>query len=274
VRKKSVVVLARRSDSGFERGTGVEPSLADDEIHVWQVDLRAGNVISSGLLEVLSSEETVRAERFHFSRDREAYSICRRALRRILGAYLGARPDKLKFSCGPHGKPQLKEDCSGMPLQFNVSHSRGVGLVAVARVMTVGIDVEYVRPIPDAESIAVAHFSLKEREDLSRLPVSQLDEGFISCWTRKEAYVKALGGGLSVPLNTFCVATQPGAVVDCHGEIENSMEKNPWKVINLRFEEVGSSEIYIGALVAPGPRWHATVRKWQPPRHLLPVSSG
>jgi 4'-phosphopantetheinyl transferase len=245
------------------------PQPADGEIHVWNVDLRGYNRISSELFAFLSEEEQARVERFHFLHDRETYSICRGALRHILGMYLGVKPEEVKFSQDANGKPQLGELFSTVALQFNVSHSKGLGLIAVARGMNVGVDIEWVRPIPGAEGIAQAHFSTKERDCLARLSDSQFTEGFISCWTRKEAYIKALGGGLSIPLNGFCVATQAGEVVECHGTGGSSKLTRIWKVMDLRFEEVGSREVYLGALVGAGSKWHATVRKWQPPSHLL-----
>lgn len=248
-------------------------SISKDEIYVWHVNLRNQAAISSELFDFLSSEEQARAERFRFPRDREAYSICRGALRHILGTYLGARAEEVKFSCGTHGKPQLDESCAGMALQFNVSHSQSVGLIAVARGITVGIDVECVRPIPDAESIAYSHFSLKEREDLSRLPISKAAEGFFSCWTRKEAFVKAQGVGLSIPLNSFCVSRRPGELVELLDESGNTKESLPWKVLDIRVDDIGASETYVGALVGQGTGWRARVRKWQFPRQLLPAST-
>lgn len=241
------------------------PSLTDNEIHIWHLDLRELSCLSAGMFNRLSAEEKLRAVRFCFFRDREMYSISRGALRHILGTYLGARPEAVKFSLGPHGKPQLDEHFSGMAIQFNVSHSRSVALIAVARGMAVGIDVECVRPLCDAGSIAQSHFSAKEREDLSRLPVSKMTEGFFSCWTRKEAFVKALGGGLSIPLNSFCVSTRSGEGVELLDENGNSKETIPWKVMDLRFEEDGTNDTYVGALVGPGTNWHASVRNWQPP---------
>ena len=245
---------------------------ADGEIHVWHIDLRDHNHISRELFAYLSNEEQARVERFYFIRDREAYSICRGALRQILGMYLDVKPEEVKFSLGHQGKPQLDETFSRVALKFNVSHSKDVGLIAVARAMNVGVDIEYIRPIPDVESIAKVYFTSKERDCLSRLPDSQLVEGFIIYWTRKEAYIKAQGSGLSIPLNSFCVSTQSGVIVECHDQKGRSKKTFPWKVIDLRFEEVGSRETYLGALVGAGQRWHAIVRKWQPDRHLLPVS--
>jgi len=140
--------------------------------------------------------------------------------------------------------------------------------------MAVGVDIECVRPIPDAGSIAEAHFSSKEREDLSRLPDAKRADGFFSCWTRKEAFVKAQGGGLSITLNSFSVSTQSGRGVELLDQSGSIKETLPWKVMALRFEETGSREIYVGAVVGAGPRWHATVRKWQPLGQLLPASFG
>jgi 4'-phosphopantetheinyl transferase len=244
------------------------PLLADDEIHVWYIDLHDKRAISSELFEFLSPEERARVDRFHLPRDKDEYVVCKGALRQILGMHLGVRPEEVQFACGSHGKPQLAWPCTGMALQFNVSHSQGLGLIAVARGMVVGADIERVRPFPVAESTARTHFSAKERGEISRLPDAKRHEGFFSCWTRKEAFVKAQGGGLSIPLNSFCVSARSGEAVESSDEGGDSKAILPWRVMDLRFEEAGADESYIGALVGPNLGWRASVRKWQLPRPL------
>lgn len=166
------------------------PRLAAGEVHLWRVGLGAGADVA-----VLSEDERVRAARFRFDCDRARYVAARVALRTILGAYLGKPPAQLGFIYGPAGKPGLDGD--GAWLRFNVAHSADLALIAVRRGGAVGVDVERVRPIPDALSIAERYFGTAAREALGRLPVVERDREFFRSWTRFEAALKASGAGLA-----------------------------------------------------------------------------
>ena len=170
---------------------------SEDEVHLWVVYLRLG-ADDCGLLIPC---ERARADRFHFRRDRDLFIAGRAQLRRILGAYLRQSPEALRFTYGESGKPAL----SG-PLAFNLSHSGGFAALAVAR-FQLGVDIECVRPIEEA--VAERFFAADEVMRLRGLPQEQQTEAFFACWTRKEAYVKALGDGLLLSLDSFSVALEP-----------------------------------------------------------------
>jgi 4'-phosphopantetheinyl transferase len=151
---------------------------------------------------LLSADERHRAGRFAFARERRRYIVARARLRQFLGERLGAAPESLQFVYKPHGKPALEHRPGQRDLRFNVSHCGGVAAYAFAEGREVGVDVEREREIEDAEAIAERCFSPAERDACRVL-------GFLYCWTRKEAFVKALGSGLSSPLPELDVSGAP-----------------------------------------------------------------
>lgn len=181
------------------------------EAHLWRAELSLGadDARASG---VLSSDEWARAERFRFASDRRRFLAARLLLRQGLGRYLGVEPGSLVFAYGPHGKPSLAENCG---LKFNLSHCEDAALLAVAADVEVGVDIERLRAFDDAERLAAQFFAEGERSAFLAAPPEKRDAGFLRIWTRKEAYVKALGEGLSLPLRDFDAlngaATHPGA---------------------------------------------------------------
>jgi 4'-phosphopantetheinyl transferase len=170
--------------------------LPHDEIHVWCASLDQAPSLVAELVQTFSADERLRAERYHFSRDRQSFIISRGLLRMILGGYLDSEPGRLQFCSGPYGKLALAETSNSYILQFNMSHSHELALFAFARDREVGVDVEYIRPIPEAEQIAERYFSEEERESLHSLPPDRMHEQFFIYWTRLEAYLKASGDGL------------------------------------------------------------------------------
>ncbi|HTC62302.1 MAG TPA: 4'-phosphopantetheinyl transferase superfamily protein, partial [Candidatus Saccharimonadales bacterium] len=158
---------------------------------------------------VLSSEEKVRADQFHFAKDRNRYVIARGLLRELLGAYLQQPPKSLEFSYAQHGKPLLSGANSTSGLNFNLSHSGDMVAYAIARERNLGIDVEQMRPDLAGDDIAERYFSAREVSDLRTLPPEKKVEGFFNCWTRKEAYLKATGMGLHIALDSFAVNLLP-----------------------------------------------------------------
>lgn len=181
-----------------------------DEIHVWHAAVdREEN--SLGRLEAtLSPDEKARADRFHFANDRNRFVAARGLLRELLGTYLQQSPADLEFSYAKYGKPSLSGGNISSGLCFNVSHSAGMVVYAFARERNLGIDVEHVRPEFGGEDIAKRYFSAREMTDLRTLPSDARAEGFFHCWTRKEAYLKATGMGLQIPLDSFAVSVLPG----------------------------------------------------------------
>jgi 4'-phosphopantetheinyl transferase len=179
-----------------------------DEVHVWRIALEPPSTGIEPFLHVLSPDERVRADRFHLARDRGRFIVGRGALRTLLGRYLGTEPARLGFRYGPQGKPALSE---GASLQFNLTHSQGLALLAVAEGREVGIDLEQVRPMADAERIISRFFSPRECADFLALPEPERLPAFFRGWTRKEAYIKARGLGFSMPLDQFDVTLAPDA---------------------------------------------------------------
>jgi 4'-phosphopantetheinyl transferase len=181
--------------------------LADDEVHVWQVDLVAWEKDAGSLFELLNPEERERAARFKFPAPRNQFVISRALLRRALGAYLRMDAREVRFRTSGNGKPEL---AVGSDLRFNLSHTQGATVFAVARHRQVGVDVERIREDTNAMELAERFFSRPEIEWLQSQPASDLLASFFSCWTAKEAYIKAQGEGLSLPLGSFGVLPVPG----------------------------------------------------------------
>jgi 4'-phosphopantetheinyl transferase len=192
-----------------------------DEIHVWHAALDRDEKILGHLESTLSLEEKARADRFHFVNDRNRFVVARGLLRELLGGYLHQAPAGLEFSYGQHGKPSLSGGNASSGLGFNLSHSSGLVVYAIARERNLGIDVEHVRPESAGEDIAQRYFSAREVSDLRTLPPEARVEGFFHCWTRKEAYLKATGMGLQIPLDSFSVSLLPEKPAQFLGGVES-----------------------------------------------------
>jgi 4'-phosphopantetheinyl transferase len=217
-----VVVPAARWQRGavqLTSSTGWEQ--IGDEIHVWHAALDREGKRLGQLESTLSLEEKARADRFHFVNDRNRFVAARGLLRELLGRYLQQAPASLEFSYGLHGKPSLSGENASSGLCFNLSHSSGLAVYAIARERNLGIDVEHVRPESAGEDIARRYFSAREVSDLRMLPPEAKVDGFFHCWTRKEAYLKATGMGLQIPLDSFSVSLLPGKPAQFLGGVES-----------------------------------------------------
>ena len=189
-----------------------------NEVHIWRADLDRMAQQMPDLLQTLTPDEREKAGGFRFQKDRDHFVVARGLLRVILAGYLQARPQQLRFIYGAHGKPSLADEFGGGALQFNLSHSHGQALYAVACRRQVGVDIEQVRSDFTWLEIARRFFSPGEVDTLGSLPPEQQTEAFFNCWTRKEAYIKARGEGLSLPLDQFSVSLAPGepaALLSC-----------------------------------------------------------
>jgi 4'-phosphopantetheinyl transferase len=162
------------------------------------------------LRNILSDTERRRADRFAFDRDRNRFIVARARLREMLATRLSVRPESVELTYGVHGKPALARRFADSELRFNVSHSDDVAVYAFSFGCEIGIDIEVVRPIPDADDIAAQFFSRRENEAYLTLDPSDKPLGFFHCWTRKEAFIKAIGEGLYHPLDSFDVSLAPG----------------------------------------------------------------
>jgi 4'-phosphopantetheinyl transferase len=208
------------------------------------------------LLHLLSHDEQARANRFYLERDRRRFIVARGALRTILGRYLGVEPGQLRFRYESHGKPFLSDDLGAGELRFNLAHSNELALYAFTCGREIGIDVEYIHPVPDVEQIAARFFSVNENAALRMLPESQRLEAFFDCWTRKEAYIKALGEGLTQPLDQFQVSLIPGERAQLL-----SVNDVPEKVMRWSMATLSPAPGYVGALAVKGA--DCNIEYWQ-----------
>jgi len=179
---------------------------AASEVHLWScmVDLSAASLHEA--YEALSDDELERARRYRFPRDECRFVAARYFLRRTLAEYLSVGPRELSFTYGPFGKPMLPARLDGTRLEFNLSHSGEMVVLAIGRGPAVGVDVEQVIRVSELDAIASRFFSASEKAALNEVPAQARDFAFYCCWTRKEAFLKALGDGLAHPLDSFDVS--------------------------------------------------------------------
>ena len=188
------------------------PKITREELHLWLARLDLPDRPVTVLYQTLSPDEQERARRFRFEEDKRRFVVARGVLRTILGSYTGLPPAQLKFAYSQTGKPGLDPE-TGQPsagLSFNLSHSGELALYAICLDRRVGVDIEQIRPRIAEERIAERFFSPHEVNALRSLPPDEQAPAFFRCWTRKEAYVKARGEGLAIPLNRFVVTLGPG----------------------------------------------------------------
>lgn len=249
--------MANSSRIGCPEQNPRHPPLDQDGVHVWFVDLRASGPSIDRLRCVLSSEEDSRAEKFKFEKDRVSYIVAHAALRHILAGYLELDPSRLEFRRGPFGKPELVLTWHREALQFNLSHSHEAALVAVTLGRQIGVDIEHIKPKFQWEEIAGRFFAPGEVARLRTVPQEQQQRAFFTCWTRKEAYIKAKGGGLSIPLQDFEVSLSPGepaSLLNCANDPE---ETTRWLLA-----EIESGPDYAAATAVEGDGWALQYRHW------------
>ena len=221
--------------------------LAPAEVHLWQATL--DDSLADSLKHLLSSDEIARADRFRFAKDRNHFIAARGVLRTLLSAYLGINSDELRFSYAEKGKPSLEES-QQCAINFNLAHSHGMAIYAFSSGREVGVDLEYLREDLAGEKIAERFFSPREIEILKNVPAELRKEAFFNCWTRKEAYIKARGEGLSMPLDEFDVSFAPGepaALLLNHTE--------PAEVTRWSMRSIPMPSGYVAALVVEGQDW-------------------
>lgn len=210
--------------------------LSEDEVHIWRAYVLQPMGTIHYLRSLLSGEEVARAERFYFEKDRHRFIVTHGLLRILLADYLNASvidAHELHFCYNDYGKPVLDLDMQDHNLSFNLSHSHELVLFAFTYVRQIGVDIEYMRPDIDHESLAEHTFSPLENEMLQVLPVSARMEAFYQCWARKEAYIKARGKGLAIPLDIFDVSLKPGEPAVLLNSREDPHEAARWKLCAL-----------------------------------------
>ena len=223
-------------------------AFAEKELHVWRASLNLAPEKLKRLEAVLNAEEKARAEKFLVPRARESFVAARGILRELLGAYLGIDADQVTFRYRAQGKPFLAPTHDS-PLSFNASHSHGMGLFAFGESAEIGVDIEQVRADFKGTEIASRFFSKQEIAALKQLTPEAATEAFFGCWTRKEAYVKAHGEGLSIPLRSFTVSFDaPQQVLQADGAAWSCHALQP-------------AAGFAGAIVARGENWQ--VRCWE-----------
>jgi 4'-phosphopantetheinyl transferase len=231
-------------------------SLATGDVHVWRVELNQPEPLLEKFRETLEEQELDRASRFHFEKHRRHFTAGRGVLRQLLSQYLGTKPEQLRLSYGAYGKPALNGEHKDSRLRFNMSHSHEVALFAFAEDRELGVDVEHIRTDFASEEVARRFFSRREVETFNALPGHDQVAAFFKCWTRKEAFIKVIGKGLSQPLDKFDVTLgQPAALLWVSGD-----DASRWSLYDL---EVGGD--YAGALAVEGQVsrircWHTTSR--------------
>ena len=237
------------SDGAFQLETRI--ALPQDEVHLWRIDLASVASTEQRWEQILAADERSRAARFHFSRDRQYFTATRAWLRMILGSYLGASPSELAFRYSEKEKPSLLGSSADKPVEFNVSHSGSLALLAFSRGRALGVDVEQVRDNFDHQAIARRFFSKEEQRQLAALSPSERHLGFYRCWTRKEAYIKAQGTGLSLPLHQFDVSLRLGEL-----NALLATRPNPSAAAEWSLREIPVGDGYAAALCVRGHGWN------------------
>lgn len=230
------------------------PALGDDEVHICYAPLARTSAQIMRLRALLSNDERERADRFYFDKDRNNYTVARALLRLILAPYVGIEAQALEFGYGARGKPFVP---APQALHFNLSHSHMAAIYAVSR-HDIGVDIEYHhREVSDLSAIARRFFAPAESAVLHALPRERWQAAFFNCWTRKEAYIKAVGDGLSLGLDQFEVSLEPDAparFISIGGDRARAAQ---WSLFDLR-----PAAGYTAALAVPAPHCHIHCWQW------------
>ena len=227
-----------------------------NEVHVWRANLNVHSDRLRKYYQTLSTDERNRSARFKFQKDRDGYIAAHGILRVILSRYVALKPRHLRFCRNAFGKPSLDTSAGSVPIRYNMSHSQGLCLYAFSRDRDVGVDLEFLRSIDDMEAIARHFFSPQEVETLLALPGERQREAFYKCWTRKEAYMKARGVGLSLPLDRFDVSLSPDEPAMLLASREDPQELSRGKLLGFT-----PRSGFVAALAVEGHDW--TLKYWE-----------
>lgn len=218
-------------------------SREDTSIHLWIINTDGSNIPLDYYKSILSKQEQERADRFHHSEQIRRYIIAHARLREILGSYLRINPNAINYSSNSHDKPFLVVKPGQQDVQFNLSHSHEIAIIAIAQFRPVGVDVEWLKPLPDYMNIARKYFSPGEVAALTKLKSKQSEQAFIQLWAGKEALIKARGVGLSTPLNQLCLENLLRQSVIVSMEDEETGEEKSWQVYKIHL-----NKDYVGAI--------------------------
>ena len=219
------------------------PDLPPSQVHVWRARLASLRPRAGELWAFLNAVERARAERFAFDSDRQDYIVARGTLRLLLSRYLETEPANVAILTAASGKPFAAESCNEKRITFNLSHSHGLCLVAIGQGLEMGVDVEKIREDVSFADLAERYFAPAEISTLGALEPNLRALGFWLVWTRKEAYLKARGSGLSESLDTFAVTADPAALPRLVSD-----DSDRWVLVHLE-----PGEDFVGALVAEKP---------------------
>jgi 4'-phosphopantetheinyl transferase len=217
------------------------------KVHVWHASLQQPVEVIQKLEAVLSEEERKRADRFRFAKDRQSFIVGRGILRNLLSRYTGIKPEEIQFKYNPAGKPFLANEEADPEICFNLSHAGQLVLYAFSWRGQVGIDVECIRPMEEMDQVAEINFSRAEYARFKKVSPQDRLRAFYNCWTRKEAFIKAIGDGMSFPLQEFEVSLEPDVpaqLLTVHGSSEGA---NHWTMHDLK-----TRDGYAAALVVEG----------------------
>lgn len=184
--------------------------------------------------QTLADDEKIRVGGFHFAKDRKRFTIARGMLRQILASYLHTEPGAVRFCYGKNGKPKLAHAFGDESIEFSLSHSEGIALYGFCKGCPIGVDIEYIHEIPEMDLIAKKFFSTRESEGFRRQHGSKKVDAFYKCWTRKEAFIKATGEGLSRPLDMFDVSVIPDEPANLLSVKGDAREASRWFIRDVK----------------------------------------
>jgi 4'-phosphopantetheinyl transferase len=233
------------------------PPLEWNEVHAWVSPLHISWDERIALAKVLDTEERDRANRFRFPKHRWEFVVARGTLKEVIGRYLGFPADQVHLGSGAKGKPYLLRPETSIDLRFNLSHSGDYFLIGVAKGRELGIDIERMRPDLADDGMARTSFSEREVTAFRALPPEFQERGFFSCWSRKEAFIKATGEGVSYGLQDFDVSLAPGEEPKLLGCRRDVTATSRWMLRAL--DPVPG---YAAALVAEGHDWRVRCFHW------------
>jgi len=222
--------------------------LRPEQVHVYLVPLKASPVCIEDFLLSLKPEECELANRFQTSALRDEFIAARGTLRTILGHCLNVSPSKVPLEYGEYGKPQV---AASHALRFNLSHSGGLALYALSLTREIGVDIEQIVPVDDYEQIARQFFSPREISDMLSVPSSHRAEAFFTCWTRKEAYIKATGQGLNLALDCFRVSLLPAEPP----LLEAPLDTRVWSIFDTSPKQGFAAAVVAEGIAPPPHTW-------------------